>query len=519
MYATSQFRASVGQQKPLLPSRGFRNRNAQPELPIRHLRASHQTRLTIVLASIAVLMLTVSAAFAGVHPVPLDKNTDAAKCIECHAEKGKGKAVHSAMAMGCLSCHEVRVTKDVTRVKLITAVPYKLCLTCHDNKDATKIQGHVHPPAVRDCLSCHDPHSSANKNQLLKATSGEKKENLCLACHAQGTVVLPKGSRHAALDMGCETCHTTHKTGAEATPENKFHLTKAAPALCLDCHDAKDVQLQKAHQNQPFATGNCLSCHDPHESAAPKLMAKFTHPPFAERQCEICHAPSKDGKVVLTQADAKSLCVTCHAEQVKRIESAKTPHLGAQAGECLDCHSPHASAQPGLPKTDAVSICLGCHSEIADLQKKNVHHQPAFGLGCATCHEAHGSDHAKLLRVEGNALCLECHGPEARPVKVEAQHVMAIFNGKVRLPEDYYRKNRVVILPLRFGVGHPVDGHPVQDVLDPASPGKVKTAMSCLTCHQPHASAEAGLLAKDQVNNMAFCDGCHKDRFAISKKK
>ena len=57
--------------------------------------------------------------FAGTHPVPLDKNTDSAKCLECHAEKGKGKAVHSAIAMGCTSCHEIRVNKDVTRVKLI----------------------------------------------------------------------------------------------------------------------------------------------------------------------------------------------------------------------------------------------------------------------------------------------------------------------------------------------------------------------------------------------------------------
>src|SRR5579863_4559646 len=62
-----------------------------------------------------------SRAFGKVHPVPLDKNTDAAKCVECHDDKSKGKSVHSAMAMGCLSCHEVRVNKDVTRVILITA--------------------------------------------------------------------------------------------------------------------------------------------------------------------------------------------------------------------------------------------------------------------------------------------------------------------------------------------------------------------------------------------------------------
>jgi predicted CXXCH cytochrome family protein len=33
-----------------------------------------------------------------------------------------------------------------------------------------------------------------------------------------------------------------------------------------------------------------------------------------------------------------------------------------------------------------------------------------------------------------------------------------------------------------------------------------------LSCHQPHASANAGLLIKDQQNNMAFCDNCHKNR-------
>ncbi|MGA7048407.1 MAG: hypothetical protein WBY98_19240, partial [Candidatus Sulfotelmatobacter sp.] len=35
-------------------------------------------------------------ALGGVHPVPLDKNVDSAKCLECHEDKSKGKAVHSA---------------------------------------------------------------------------------------------------------------------------------------------------------------------------------------------------------------------------------------------------------------------------------------------------------------------------------------------------------------------------------------------------------------------------------------
>jgi predicted CXXCH cytochrome family protein len=158
-----------------------------------------------ILTFIAAIALLVARASAAVHPVPLDKNVDAAKCLECHEDKSKGKFVHSAIATGCLSCHEVRVNRDITRVKLITSTPQALCLTCHADKDTAKLKGTVHPPAVRDCIKCHDPHVSDNKNQLLKATAGEKGKNLCLDCHQQGLNVPEKGSRHAALDMGCDT--------------------------------------------------------------------------------------------------------------------------------------------------------------------------------------------------------------------------------------------------------------------------------------------------------------------------
>ena len=444
-------------------------------------------------------------ALAAKHPVPLEKNADSATCISCHEDKTKGKSVHSAIAMGCTSCHEIRVNKDVTRVKLITTTPHALCMSCHADKDATSLKGTVHPPAVRDCIKCHDPHVSDNKNQLLKPVSGGEKENLCLSCHKIGVNVSEKGSRHAALDMGCDTCHITHKTGAELTPENKFHLTKAAPALCVDCHDPKDAALSKAHQNQPFGSANCVQCHDPHQSALPKLLAKFEHPPFAEKQCDVCHAPAKDGKVVLTEKDVKALCVTCHDDKAKLIETAKVQHPGA-VGDCTDCHTPHASSQPGLPKTDAVSICVGCHTEIGDLAKKRFHHQPAFAQGCATCHEGHGSDNAKLLRAASpNKLCLECHGPDADPKKLESEHLVTIFDGKVRLPEGYFRQ--VPILPLKYDMGHPTEHHPVADVTN----AKTKTLIpiNCLTCHQPHAGNEQGMLVKDQKNDMAFCKSCH----------
>ena len=66
---------------------------------------------TDVLILFAAMALLLSRATAAVHPVPLEQNVDAKKCLECHEDKSKGKAVHSAIAMGCLSCHDPHVAK------------------------------------------------------------------------------------------------------------------------------------------------------------------------------------------------------------------------------------------------------------------------------------------------------------------------------------------------------------------------------------------------------------------------
>ncbi|ABF39752.1 multiheme cytochrome [Candidatus Koribacter versatilis Ellin345] len=466
------------------------------------------------LFAILSMVIGVGQAVAATHPVPLDPKTDSAKCIECHGEKSKGKNVHSAIAMGCTSCHEVRVNRNITRVKLVATTTSGVCFTCHADKKASEIKGQVHAPAVRDCVKCHDPHQSDNKNQLLKPTSGEtSKENICLTCHTKGMNVPQGGSRHAALDMGCETCHVTHKTGERGKREFDNHLTKDAPGLCLDCHDAKDASLQKAHQGQPFGTADCLTCHDPHQSKSPKLMQAFQHMPFEGRQCDACHSAPKDGKVVLTAADSKAVCVTCHAEKAEQIEKAKVQHPGAM-GDCTTCHNPHAGKQPAFPTPNGVAACTSCHSDQAELQKTKAHlHQPAFQQGCATCHEPHGGENQHLLRAAStNALCLECHGPDPQPKKLEADHLVTIFNDKVKLPENYFQQ--VPTLPIKYGRGHPVEGHPVSDIMDLTDGNKVVKSINCLTCHQPHASAKDNLLVKDQEANGKFCETCHSTQAA-----
>ena len=46
------------------------------------------------------------------------------------------------------------------------------------------------------------------------------------------------------------------------------------------------------------------------------------------------------------------------------------------------------------------------------------------------------------------------------------------------MSNNYYVKNKVAILPLRYGLGHGVIGHPVADVMDPTNQSKVKTLLS-----------------------------------------
>jgi predicted CXXCH cytochrome family protein len=459
--------------------------------------------------SIALLLAIYGTAnlFPGKHPTPLAADIDAAKCLECHENKTKEKSIHTAVKGGCFSCHQVRVVRDVTRVNLTTTTVLSLCLKCHADKKAALGQGMLHPPVARDCTLCHDPHDSPNKDHLLKSLSGGTKENLCLRCHNMGLNVSANGSRHAPLDMGCDTCHVIHKKGSAKNPESNLHLSAAPHTLCVGCHDVKNESLVKAHRGQPFEKADCLACHAVHQSDGPKLIQKFAHRPYAEKSCDICHQAPKDGKVVLTKSEPKAICIGCHAKTASAIQSAKVQHAGAQ-GDCVDCHDPHASRKPGYVRPDPVTVCFKCHSDQAKLQgTKMVLHKAAFRDGCAACHEPHGGTRPKLLRADTNDLCLSCHGSGIKPQKVNGQKLISIFDGSVRLPENYF--DSVPRVTLKWGLGHPIDKHPVADYADPLDPKQVKK-LTCLSCHQAHAGNAKAMLITDQPPSLSFCSQCHK---------
>ena len=214
------------------------------------------------------------AARAGDHPVPLENN-DAAQCASCHEDKTKGKAVHSAMAMGCNSCHDVKVVnKEQTTVELV-AKKEELCFTCHANE--SKPEDSKHGPWEKgQCVLCHDPHTSENPKQLRAAGNA-----LCLECHDANKGPLPDpvkvfnhevkkdelaGLRRLRLSADLQRGHPLGNHWVSAIPDP----TRSGERM------------------------GCLTCHVPHTSTEDKLARIISAKDAAGKEvkmdaCNVCH--------------------------------------------------------------------------------------------------------------------------------------------------------------------------------------------------------------------------------------
>ena len=111
-----------------------------------------------LIGSLLLLMAAMQASTIE-HPgiIPKDAN-----CSSCHANKTRGKSVHSAMVLSCTVCHLAQTQGDMTTMNL--AMPKeKICFACHE-KSAELQQ---HSPVVKgQCVHGHDTHSSSRRSLL-----------------------------------------------------------------------------------------------------------------------------------------------------------------------------------------------------------------------------------------------------------------------------------------------------------------------------------------------------------------
>ncbi|MFQ5663303.1 MAG: cytochrome c3 family protein [Terriglobia bacterium] len=429
-------------------------------------------------------------------------DVDFSACVECHADKSAAPVLHPALELGCDSCHQVEQEEGETEVLLISP-DNQLCFTCHTDQEPGPTQLTLHwPVRAGRCTTCHDPHSTQADYLLRQATeSREPAENLCLGCHAEIAAQIQQPVEHPAVELGCTTCHTTHKSEPAGAPEGAFHLTQAEPELCLTCHEAEDAALQEAHLNQPFAGSRCSECHNPHGSAHPKLLNNFVHPPFGDKECDTCHETPQEGQVALVEGAREELCLVCHSDMQERLEQAKFTHTAVVAGPgCVTCHSPHAATYPHQVRRGPVALCLDCHADLAKarVEKSNLH-RPAFKQSCLICHQEHTGERPQRLRAEVNNLCLECHGSQ-NAAKFRTAGKVKLFRDKVEVEGAALAGMR--ILSIRAGArrGHPFPSHPVSD----------GESLNCVTCHDPHAAnGSPRLLVTETATATPLCLLCH----------
>jgi predicted CXXCH cytochrome family protein len=195
------------------------------------------------------------------HPFIERKDIKPETCLTCHPEKKGAKFLHTALEMGCTSCHRVDSENSKTTITL-RATGGDLCAICHAAKKEAVLHG---PYAAGQCLVCHDPHTGDYPAQT-----------------------------RAEINTLCLSCHGTDQSNVKANPETQLvmllgnQIVSLAPKLELDRggtsgHPVKGHPLTGKDPRKKDGTLNCLSCHDPHSSALPNLM-----PAGVKSQSDLC---------------------------------------------------------------------------------------------------------------------------------------------------------------------------------------------------------------------------------------
>jgi DmsE family decaheme c-type cytochrome len=307
----------------------------------------------------------------------------------------------------------------------------------------------------------------------------------------------------------CLVCH------AQDT-ELKYKLKPgAAGKLCLQCHDAFKEKLTKPSIHTPLKKGECIGCHNPHASDHGKLLAadlinicatchktmipadaKSVHKPVGEGTCTKCHDPhSAPAKFNLLKG-GNDLCLECHKGMGETLAKIKFKHFPVTKG-CLTCHDPHASTKSASLLKDSVpALCLGCHKPDKPNFAKAHMGYPVAGARCTGCHDPHGSDRNGILynnvhKPVMSKMCAQCHeaNNSATPLKTKKGGYELCRGCHSTLINGMFAKNRV---------HWPILGKE-----------------GCLSCHNPHAAKQKGLIKADLITT---CGKCHQDTIRRQEK-
>ena len=215
------------------------------------------------------------------HPFIEPKEIKPETCLTCHPEKKEGRFVHTAMGMGCESCHRIISEKNRTTITLLAAGG-QLCARCHEARKDPVLHG---PYQAGQCLTCHEPHSSPFKAQTRSAGN-----SLCLECHA------PKLAKADTVTLF--SFQKVSKADFEAIPKITLDPTLDFGHPCAT-HPVARVP-DPLHEGQKMS---CLSCHTPHAAGMANLLVSGKG---ARGLCDSCHGAVREPKQAKLESQLQS---------------------------------------------------------------------------------------------------------------------------------------------------------------------------------------------------------------------
>lgn len=301
-----------------------------------------------------------------------------------------------------------------------------------------------------------------------------------------------------------------------AGTDQQFKLKPGARGtLCLNCHDSFKEKMARKVIHTPLKKKECSGCHNPHTSSHGKMLAanpkmvcslchasmisakpRSVHKVVADGSCMKCHDPhSSDNKNSLVK-EGKALCFTCHVSLGNKLSKVKYKHVPVESN-CLSCHQVHSSDKgPSLLKSETNDLCLSCHNSDKALFKNKHMNYPVIKALCTGCHNPHGSDSPGLLHKNVHSpvakrMCNQCHmdATSATPLKVKTEGIGLCRGCHNDMVNKTFDKNRLH-WPLLSKKG-------------------------CLSCHNPHASEDKGLLRAPMAQ---LCYKCHDDTMKRQEK-
>jgi predicted CXXCH cytochrome family protein len=512
-------------------------------------------------------------------------------------------------AKGCAICHyrwidtffiEGKGSELVAYAsKKVVATP-EMCFSCHDGsvKDSRirMLKGNGHktnmpPPAgmkipgifpldengKMQCATCHTAHgvpSGPDSHDTIFMRISNKESAMCRKCHPDNnggtnTGNHPMGAaKHPIpqklIDRGamtsgtkntiiCETCHTAHGSPYE----NLLNDDTGNSALCLDCHDDKNLFTADGKRNA-FHVINVI----PQKAKIPESLikkgAKLGYNGIIT--CQTCHKIHNNRlktPLLLIENDEKStLCLTCHSDKQSvtntkhnLIRSAPREKnlegkTAAEAGVCSACHLPHRAARTLSGKKDfSTQLCMSCHGKGTVAGKKGFTGS-AHPLNISPFNNQYTHSGITIIDVGKNQLmlplfnkfgiqdkngkmtCSTCHNPHES--RTDSTNVKVTKPGKENQATYFLRKQAPNICGECHGKKFSIANskHNLYKVA-PESKNILNQTPSesglCGSCHAVHGGNKyfmwaRKITAKNGSIQEDLCMSCHNEK-GISKKK